>query len=434
MNMPETVMMMAFGVLIAGFLIFTMAQTINVGVEVKMSTRVEHMADDLANAIQHMSSSTIDYATEVYDVGIWGTSINIVDDDIAGDHYVTVKHKDFEYSQSFHIAKDITVKGNIYNAKILCLEKSFDKNNKKMIKVTNFDDSPCNTAYKELDLRYNFDWGFDNTKTIQGKLNSVPDRVDLVTELPIGKIKSASFHNFNLSSGDTDKYFWIRPGEKSKYFVKFDLYIPHAPISSTQNNSVNITIDVSPLNPLYIDIAYRNMAKYPDCDAVSRDYSCIIRGEHDITLIYRNGWRPNITIINTQATKDFYDWGFIDTKSFYNETLTVYPNATVQMVQFHNFITPENEYVNITPVDMGRNYFSFNVRVPDDDNAVTHNNVSIILDIDPFYSQNVNIKNGAKTIPECYSGEKPCFIRIGSSVILNLEPEDYAFIIEDPKY
>ena len=157
MNMPETVMMMAFGVLLAGFLIFTMAQTINVGVEVKMSTRVEHMADDLANAIQHMSSSTIDYATEVYDVGIWGTSINIVDDDDNDDHYVTVRHKDFEYSQSFRIAEDITVKGTISDAKILCLEKSFDENDKKIIKVTNFDDSPCNTDYKELDLRYDFD-------------------------------------------------------------------------------------------------------------------------------------------------------------------------------------------------------------------------------------------------------------------------------------
>lgn len=434
MNTFETVMMMAFGVLLAGFLIFMMAKTINVGVEVKMSARVEHMADDLANAIQHMSSSTIDYATEVYDVGIWGTSINIVDDDDDGNHYVTVRHRDFEFSQSFRVAKDITVQGTISDAKVLCLEKSFDSTDNKIIKVSNFDDSPCNTAYKKLDLRYDFDWGFDSREYVRGKLNSVPDSVDLVTELPIGKIKAASFHNFNLTSDNTNKYFWIRPGEQTKYFVKFDLYIPHDPISVTQNNSVNISIDVSPLNPLYVDIGYRSMTKYPDCDEVSRDYSCIVRGEHNITLIYRNGWRPNITIFNTLAMTDFYDWGFVGRESFYNETLTDYPNNTVQMVQFHNFITPENEYVNITPVDIGRNHFSFDINVPDDNNAVTHNNVSITLDIDPFYSQNVNIKDGAKTMPECYAGKKPCFIRIGSSVILNLEPGDYAFIIEDPKY
>ena len=433
MNMPQTLMMMAFGVLIAGFLIFMMVKTINVGVEVKMSTRVEHMADDLANTIQHMSSSTIDYATEVYDVGIWGTSINIVDEDSTNDHYVTVRHRDFEFSQSFRVAKDITVQGTISDAKMLCLEKSFDSTDKKMIKISNYDDSPCNTAYKELDLRYDFDWGFDDKTTINGELNSVPDGVDLVTALPIGKIKGASFHNFNLTSGNTDKYFWIRPGEQTKYFVKFDLKIPIDPISTTQMNSVNLTLDISPLNPLYVDVAYGTVSKYPDCSPTTNNL-CIIRGETDITLIYTMGFRPNITIINTQATKDFYDWAFVGTKSFYNETLTIYPNATVQMVQFHNFTTPENEYVNITPVDMGRNYFSFNVRVPDDNNAVTHNNVSITLDIDPFYSQNVDIKNDAKTLPECYTGEKPCFIRIGSSVILNLEPNDYAFIIEDPKY
>ena len=433
MNMPQTLMMMAFGVLIAGFLIFMMVKTINVGVEVKMSTRVEHMADDLANTIQHMSSSTIDYATEVYDVGIWGTSINIVDEDSTNDHYVTVRHRDFEFSQSFRVAKDITVQGTISDAKMLCLEKSFDSTDKKMIKISNYDDSPCNTAYKELDLRYDFDWGFDDKTTINGELNSVPDGVDLVTALPIGKIKGASFHNFDLTSDDADKYFWIRPGEQTKYFVKFDLKIPIDPISTTQMNSVNLTLDISPLNPLYVDVAYGTVSKYPDCSPTTNNL-CIIRGETDITLIYTMGFRPNITIINTQATKDFYDWAFVGTKSFYNETLTIYPNATVQMVQFHNFTTPENEYVNITPVDMGRNYFSFNVRVPDDNNAVTHNNVSITLDIDPFYSQNVDIKNDAKTLPECYTGEKPCFIRVGSSVILDLEPDYYTFIIEDPKY
>ncbi|NOQ55529.1 MAG: hypothetical protein GQ477_01845 [Nanohaloarchaea archaeon] len=433
MNTFETLMMMAFGVLIAGFLMGMMVNTINVGVEVKMSTRVEHMADDLANAIQHMSSSTIDYATEVYDVGIWGTSINIVDDDTDGFHYVTVRHKDFEYSQSFHIAKDIKVQGTISDAKKLCLVKQFDSTDKKVINVMDFEVSPCNTDYKELDLRYDFDWGFDGRQIIVGELNSVPDGVDLITALPDGKIKDASFHDFDLTSGNDDKYFWLTPCERSKYFVKFDLYIPHDPISAIQNNSVNITLDVSPLNPIYVDIGYRSVRKYPDCDMVSRDYSCVVRGEDDITLIYRNGWRPNITLFNTLAMTDFYDWNFVDTKSFVNDP-NYYPNDTVKMVEFHNFITPENEYVNITPVDIGRNYFSFNVVVPDDNNAVTHNNVSMTLDIDPFYSQNVNIKDGAKTISECYGGEKPCLIRVGSSVILNLEPGNYTFIIEDPKY
>ena len=435
MNSLQAIMMAVFGVIVTIFLLVSMTEKIEAGVAVKMNARLEHLADDVANAVQHLSSSTIDSAAETFDVDIKDISISLEDN-----RFVTVKHGNTEFTDQFHISKGIiVVDSTVSDVSSLCFVKDYDEVSKSStITMRPYKDSPCDTEYKEVDLRYDWDWGFEGEQQINGTVET--DQVVLDSALPIGKIKDAAFYNFNID--DDSNYFKIKPRDLSRYFAKFDLRLPLDPQAPTGSNSVSFTIDVSPLHAIDTDVIYLDW-HIEECDDVERDYQCIIRDGQEITFNFSAQWRPdppavfwwaNITLFNTRATKDFYDWGFVDTKSFFNKTTTDYPNGTVGMVTFHNFTTPELEYINMTPGDFGRNYFSFGLLVPDDDNENSNNNVSLTLSVLPFYSMNVDVKDMAKTVPECFSLEKPCFRRLGSEIMLEFEPGTYNIIVEDPVY
>ncbi|MCK4927233.1 MAG: hypothetical protein KAS11_02100, partial [Candidatus Aenigmarchaeota archaeon] len=63
MNSIMAILMAVFGVIITIVLLVSMTEMIEAGVTVKMNARLEHLADDVANAVQQLSSSTIDFAT-----------------------------------------------------------------------------------------------------------------------------------------------------------------------------------------------------------------------------------------------------------------------------------------------------------------------------------------------------------------------------------
>ena len=427
MNSLSAILIAVFGVIITIVLLASMTEIIENGVKVKMDARLEHLADDVANAVQHLSSSTIDSATESFDVDIKDVSIKI-----ENNKFVTVTLNDVEFTDQFHIADGIMVEDSeVHDPSMLCFVKHYDSATQTpTIIMTDYDNSPCDIEQKEVDLRYGWDWGFETEQQIDGAVNS-PD-VDVTTTLPIGKIKSAAFHDFDISTA-SNKFFRVKPEEQSRYSVKFNIFVPDDTQSNTVDNYAEFTLDISPLYAVYTDVIYKSW-HIPDCADVAREFNCITKADQEITFKFTKPWWPNMAIINTQATKYFYDWNFVDTKSFYDEDNMQYPNSTVSMVKFHDFVIQANKYIEITPGDFGRNYFSFGLLVPDDNDGVTINHISLTLAISPFYSMNVDLRNGAKIVPECTSMERPCFRRLGSEIMLELEPGTYDLTVEDPAY
>ncbi len=426
MNSIMAILMAVFGVIITIVLLVSMTEMIEAGVTVKMNARLEHLADDVANAVQQLSSSTIDFATGTFDVDIKGVTI-----EIDSNRFVTVKLNNVNFTDQFHIAEGITVKDSIVSdPSRLCFVKDYDSATQlPTITMRRYKDSPCDTEYKEVDLRYDWDWGFEGWTDIDGQL--VAGEVHLITDMPLGRIIDAKFHEYNLSN-NIDKYFRLKPGVQSRYFIKFDFFAPTNQNTPALENYGEFTLDISPLYAIDTEIFYLN-GLVAECTAI-KIFNCVKKSDQTLIFNLTYPWWPNITIVNTRLIEGFYEWGFYDTRSYYTESITTYPDNTVKMVTFHNFITPSKTYINITPGDFGRNYFSFGLFVPDDNNLVTHNNISLTLFISPFYSMNVDVRNGAKTVPECTSMDKPCFRRLGSDIMLEFEPGTYDLTVEDPIY
>ena len=426
MNAIMAILMAVFGVIITIVLLVSMTEMIEAGVTVKMNARLEHLADDVANAVQHLSSSTIDSAAETFDVDIKGVTI-----EIDSNRYVTVKLNNVEFTDQFHIAEGITVESStVSDPSRLCFVKEYDPvSQSPTITMRGYKGSPCDTEYREVDLRYDWVWDFEDWTYIEGEL--VAGEVNLVTDMPMDRIIDAKFHEYNLSN-NIDKYFRLKPGDQSRYFIKFDFFAPINQNTPALENYGEFTLDISPLHAIDTEIFYSNW-HIADCTPLIV-FNCVKKSDQTLIFNLTYPWWPNITIVNARLIEDFYEWGFYDTRSYYAESITEYPNSTVSMVTFHNFTTPEKTYINITPGDFGPNYFSFGLFVPDDNNVNTHNNISLTLSILPFYSMNVDVRDGAKAVPECTSMDKPCFRRLGSEIMLELEPGTYGLTVEDPAY
>ncbi len=435
MNSTQTLLLGVFSVIIIIVLLGMVVNMMNNGINFKMHARLDHLADDIANAVQHMSSSTIDQGTQTLDVDIIGVDISI------DENFTNVIYNTVTFSQSIHIAEGIDIVDGFGAGEVIekiCFVKTIDHSaGIATITVMNYPGSECDTEYKYIDLKYDFDWGFDGLLQIDGEEDVANSPlVNVVTPIPFGKIKDVAFHNFNINN-PANLYIQIIPQEITKSVVKFDIDMPFDPLPATANNYADVTIDISPLSTAKTDVFFfdgpMNLCSNINNPIPLDCMEIVSNTEIRFTTVYLS----EIRLVNNVQLTDFYNFGFFYTRKF--DENTVYPNNTVIKVEFYHFVTPAQRYIEITPGDFDRNYFKFDVFVPEDTAATGEYYVSFTLDISPFYAENINIYDGDKIFPQCILTENSCYTKMGSKILLNLEHTDdnggnYNFRIEDPLY
>ncbi len=453
--------MSIIGIAVTVFLVGTMSDMMGGTIEVKLDARVEHLADDLANAVQHMSSSTIDSSTESFDIDIIGMDVGLVDDPQHETTYIRLSKGEAEYSREIHTSENIVIRGNmINNPRRVCFVKDYDPDiSSYYIEMKDYPGSECDTEARDIDMRYDFRWGFDDKVRIDGKYDISKDNYfSVMDELPIGRILGAEFYGYSIVEPNENIYFEITPTHSSRFYKQFDLMVPkddNLDERTKDKNHISFNISVDPLNPKYVKVLYKNI-EYDECDVSydprkGHEKNCMIRYP-DKGVISLNmqpktsGYWPDITLFNHEAiirsSQKIYDWGFFGSIDLMEDG--VYPNGTIEDIRFSGFKEEEIRNVTIEPTDIDINSFSFDLLVPNFDNDDNYDfspeamegddRASIFLSVKPFYSGNIDIRIEDKDMLECSRSGPPCYIGLGDSVRIDVPPGEYPIMIIDDSY